>query len=117
MLQASLDHAEDDVHARLIRTANVEAERVLTALNKALKDDGDLLVDDERTVILAVIDDLKVAMKGEDHRPVQDLTETLDKVSSGFAHRRMERALKSGLQDVEIDDLQSELASSESTEE
>ena len=51
MLQASLDHAEEDVHARLLRTAQVEAERVLSSLEKALEVDGDLLVDDEAAVI------------------------------------------------------------------
>ena len=117
MLQASLDHAEEDVHARLLRTAQVEAERVLSSLEKALEVDGDLLVDDEAAVIREVVNDLRTAMKGTDHAPIQDLTETLDKVSGGFAHRRMERALKAGLANVEIEQLEAELDTPESTEE
>ena len=117
MLQASLDYAEDDVNARLLRTAQIEAERVLISLEKALEDDSDLLVGDEMSVIQDVLQDLKTAMAGTDHRPIQDLTETLDKVSGGFAHRRMEQALKSGLENVGIGELEAELDTPKSTEE
>ncbi len=110
MLQASLDHAEDDVMARMLRTAQVEAERVLMPLTKAMEADADLLTEDEAAVIGEVIADLRAAMKGDDHRKVQDLTETLDKVSGGFAQRRMERALQQGLKDVEVDKLEAEMA-------
>ena len=117
MLQASLDFAEADVHARFLRTATVEAERVLSALNTAMESDADLLTAEEAEVIGKVISDLKAAIGETDHRAIQDLTETLDKVSGGFAHRRMERALKAGLKDIEIDALQEELHSTEKTEE
>ena len=110
MLQASLDHAEDDVMARLLRQARVEAERVLMPLNKALATDADLLVDDERATIEHVVADLQAALAATDHRAIQDLTETLDKISAGFAQRRMERALKHGLRDVEVEKLEAELA-------
>jgi molecular chaperone HscA len=117
MLQASLDHAEDDVKARFLRTAVVEAERGLGAIRAALSTDGDLLTDDESSVINQVISDLKQAMEGDDHRSIQDLTETLDQVSSGFAHRRMERALKTGLKDVKIEELAGELEEQNQVEE
>jgi molecular chaperone HscA len=109
MLQASLDYAEVDVKARFLRTAQVEGERVLLAIESALSSDGDLLDSDESQVIADVIQDLREAMNGTEHSVIQDLTETLDKVSAGFAHRRMERALKSGLQDVAIGTLEAEL--------
>ncbi len=110
MLQASLDHAEEDVMARLLRTAQVEAERVLMPLDRALSDDADLLSPEEAAIIREAMDDLRVAIKGTDHRAIQDLTELLDRVSAGFAQRRMERALAAGLRDVRVDDLESELA-------
>lgn len=110
MLQASLDHAEDDVMARFLRQARVEAERVLMPLKKAMAQDADLIADDERAVLAEVVADLEAAMAADDHRKIQDLTETLDKVSAGFAQRRMERALKQGLRDVEVEQLEAELA-------
>ena len=109
MLMDSLDHAEADVAARLLATARVEAERVLMPLRKALTDDADLLADDEEQTIGAAVTELAEAMEGEDHGPIQDLTEILDKVSAGFAQRRMERALKRGLTNTNIRDLQDAL--------
>ncbi len=117
MLQASLDHAEADVNARFLRTAVVEAERALLAMKAAIRADKDLLTEDEADVIAGVISDLEQAMHGTDHRLVQDLTDMLDKVSSGFAHRRMERALQVGLKDVSIDHLEQELETEEQGEE
>ena len=105
MLQASLDHAEADVFERLLRTARVEAERVLIPLKHAMSDDGDLLDAEERTAIEAAIADLEAAAAGDDHRSVQDLTEILDRVSAGFAQRRMDRALHDGLVDRNVDDI------------
>ena len=105
MLQASLDHAEADVFERLLRGARVEAERVLMPLQRAMAEDGDLLNDDERGAIGAAIADLKTAAEGDDHRVVQDLTEILDRVSAGFAQRRMDRALREELVDRNVDDI------------
>jgi len=110
MLMDSLDHAEADMAARLVATAGVEAERLLMPLRKALTDDADLLLDDEEQTIGAAMTALTEAIKGDDHGQVQDLTERLDEVSAGFAQRRMERALKRGLTNTNIQDLQDALA-------
>ncbi|MCA9539544.1 MAG: Fe-S protein assembly chaperone HscA [Myxococcales bacterium] len=110
MLQDSLDHAEEDVMARVLRTAQVEAERVLMPLRKALEVDADLVTVEERGVIGEVVADLEAAMIGTDHRAIEDLTQLLDKVSGGFAQRRMERALQAGLRDVKVETLEAELA-------
>ena len=92
----------------------------MTAIRAALNSDADLLTEDENQVIHAVIDDLTAANAGTDHRAIQDLTDLLDRVSSGFAHRRMERALSEGLKDTRISELADELnvddASTESKE-
>ncbi|MCA9542716.1 MAG: hypothetical protein KC620_27660, partial [Myxococcales bacterium] len=96
--------------ARFLRSARVEAERVLMPLEKAMQAERDLLTEDEATLITHAIGQLREAMGGEDHRAVQDLTEMLDKVSAGFAQRRMEQALQTGLKDVAVDTLEGELA-------
>ena len=109
MLQASLDFAEADVNARFLRTAVIEGKRVLAAIEPALNSDADLLRDGEADAIGDIVRSLKASMDGDDHRKIQDLTEMLDKVSSGFAHRRMERALNDGLRNVDLDRLEQEL--------
>lgn len=105
MLMDSLDYAEEDVAARMLATARVEAERVLMPLRKALAEDADLLTDDEHSTINAALKDLSEAMEGTAHSPIQDLTDILDKVSAGFAQRRMERALNRGLTNTNINEL------------
>ncbi len=106
MLQASLDFAEEDVHARLFQTAHVESQRVLYAFEVAKSKDGDLLTEQELSVIGEVISDLQTAMDGNDHTVLQDLTETLEKVTAGFAHRRMDRALSDSFKDMDVDELE-----------
>ena len=113
MLQASLDYAEQDVFARMLKTAIVEADRVLHALDVAKKRDGDLLTPDEVTTIDQVVSELRDAMEGDSHTPIQDLTETLEKITAGFAHRRMDRALSEGFKDMEVDELERVVSSDE----
>ena len=113
MLQASLDYAEEDVYARMLKTAVVEGERVLHALDVAKSKDGDLLTDEEKAIIDVVVTELKAAMAGTDHNIVQDLTETLEKVTAGFAHRRMDRAMSAGFKDMEVDELERVITSDE----
>ncbi|MBU0549867.1 Fe-S protein assembly chaperone HscA [Myxococcota bacterium] len=110
MLMASLEHAEADVMARFLRTAQVEAERVLMPIRKALGEDADLLVLDEEAIIRDVVADLEAATQGTDFRKIQDLTTLLDKVSAGFAQRRMERALQIGLTQISVDQLDEEVS-------
>jgi molecular chaperone HscA len=106
MLQASLDFAEEDVNARLFQTAHVESQRVLHAFEVAKSKDGDLLTEEESSVIGEVISELQTAMDGTEHTVLQDLTETLEKVTAGFAHRRMDRALSDSFKDMDVDDLE-----------
>ena len=115
MLQASLDYAEQDVFARMLKTAIVEADRVLHALDVAKSRDGDLLTSDEVIAIDQVVASLREAMGGESHTPIQELTETLEKITAGFAHRRMDRALSEGFKDMDVDELERVVSSDEQT--
>lgn len=112
MLRAALDNAETDVAARAVREAQVDAERVIIPLRKALEIDGDLLTGDERPMIEAALADLEAAIKREEAHQIQDLTTLLDRISGGFAQRRMQRALQTNLVErkVNIAELESEMA-------
>jgi molecular chaperone HscA len=112
MLQAALDNAEGDVMTRQLRTAQVEAERTLLALKRAMDTDGDLLEGDEHVDISSAIADLEAAIQGTDHGAIQDLTELLDRLSAGLAQRRMDRALNEGLKNVQISKLEADVSSS-----
>src|SRR5438067_12516184 len=48
MLLASIEHAEEDVQARLLIDNRVEAQRILKAVEKQIDSKGDLLAAEER---------------------------------------------------------------------
>jgi len=97
MLRDSIEHAEDDVAARMLREQQVEAERVLEALDAAFADDGDLLSVDERKEIELVASKLKVLSKGNDLRAIKDGISALDKSATEFVARRMDGNIKKAL--------------------
>ena len=97
MLRDSIEHAEGDVAARMLREQQVEAERVLEALEAALADDGDLLNQDERKKIDTAADKLLGFSKGKDLRAIKDAMTELDKTATEFVARRMDGNIKKAL--------------------
>ncbi len=93
MLEDAIDNAEEDFDERLLIEARVEAQGVLTALDKALIDDAALLHGDEGDVLSATIADLRAAVEGTDRQRIGALTKKLDEQSAPFAQRRIERDL------------------------
>lgn len=104
MLRDSIEHAEDDVAARMLREQQVEAERVLEALEAALSDDGDLLNADERKAIDLVAVKLAELSKGNDLRAIKDTIAELDKAATEFVARRMDGNIKKALAGHNVDE-------------
>src|SRR5436305_766809 len=71
MLRDSFSHAKEDVHARALTEARVEAQRLLDATRSALGADAGLLNDEERSAIDAAIAALQAALAGADHRAIK----------------------------------------------
>jgi molecular chaperone HscA len=97
MLMSAYEHGELDVEARLLAERRVEAERVLMATEKALKEDGDLVPAAERARIDAAIDALRAAHAGTDPRRLLASIDTLDAATHDFAGRRMDRSIQKAL--------------------
>jgi molecular chaperone HscA len=97
MLLASLEHAEDDMTARLLIDARIEAQRILRAAEHQLESNGDLLSADERAPIERAMQSLRAAMESSDHRPIKDAIERLDHDSAEFAKRVMDRGIERAL--------------------
>src|SRR5437660_8250870 len=93
ILLASIEHAEEDVQARLLIDARVDAQRILKAAEQQIENNGDLLAPDERQAIEAAMQTLREAAGGKDHRAVQDAIQRLDHVSAEFAKRVMDRGI------------------------
>ena len=97
MLRDSIAHAEDDVGARMLREQQVEAKRVLEALEAALADDGHLLNESERKVVDDVANHLSELCKGTDQRAIKDAIAEVDKAAAEFVARRMDGNIKKAL--------------------
>ncbi|MFL5404884.1 MAG: Hsp70 family protein, partial [Myxococcales bacterium] len=97
MLLESIEHAEDDMAARLLIDARVEAQRILRAAEHQLDSNGDLLAAEERAPIEQAMRELRVAVEGTDHRRIKDAIDRLDHDSAEFAKRVMDRGIERAL--------------------
>jgi molecular chaperone DnaK len=98
MLEESIDLGESDIEQRLLITAQNEADQLLTALEKQLKDYGDLVGNGERGEIEATASELRAARDGDDRDRISRLAEKLNEITTPFAERIMDRAIKQALE-------------------
>ncbi|WP_297831525.1 Fe-S protein assembly chaperone HscA, partial [Pseudomonas sp.] len=98
MLKDSFQYASDDKVARVLREQQVDAQRLLEAVQGALDADGDRLLDaEERMVIEAQMQDLSELMQGTDGPAIELQTKRLSQVTDAFAARRLDSTVKSAL--------------------
>ncbi|HET9646072.1 MAG TPA: Fe-S protein assembly chaperone HscA [Burkholderiaceae bacterium] len=105
MLREGFSHAEDDMSARALREARVEAERMLLATRSALEADGDLLEPEERASIDGLMQSLIEIGKGEDHVAINAATEALAKGTEAFAGARMNRGIQRALAGRKVEEV------------
>jgi molecular chaperone HscA len=105
MLRASMDHARDDMQARRLREQQVEADRVLEALQAALQaDGGQFLNAEERQAIDAAADALAQARTGNDDRAIRSAIERLEAASAVYVERRMNANIQKAMTGHAVDD-------------
>jgi molecular chaperone HscA len=110
MLRDSLTHAREDMELRLLIESRVEAERMLLALDAAMKSDGDLIEAGERKAIDAAVAKLRETVAGEDRDRIAAAVEALEKVSHPFAQKRMDRAMETALKGQRLDEVEASMA-------
>jgi molecular chaperone HscA len=97
-LKLSMQHAQGDMQARMLKEQQVEAARVQEALQGALTSDGQtLLSEDEITSIQDSLSDLANVAKGEDMEGIKQAIESVEKASQFFAKRRINHLIKQAL--------------------
>jgi len=96
MLKASMEFAGDDKDARSLREQQVEADRVLEAIDSAMADDADeMLSEDEKTLILEARGKLQAARhQAKDTQELKAVMAHLEKVSSEYVARRMNASVQ-----------------------
>lgn len=106
MLQASYDNAQADMELRSIKESQLEARQLIDAIINAKLVDGVLLSVEESERIDSVIRELKTAMVDAPSRQIHELTEKLNRVSGGFAARRMDLHIGEALRGESIDSVE-----------
>ncbi len=87
MVKDAEAHAEEDrKFHELIDTRN-QADGLIHATNKSLKDLGDKVSEDEKKDIEAAIEELQAAMKGDDKAAIEAKTQALGEKSGKLAER------------------------------
>jgi molecular chaperone HscA len=98
MLIDAIDHGEEDLLARRLAEARVEAHRIGTSTRKSIQGDPQLLEPGERERIEAALQVLDDVAKGTDPRKIQLRIDDLDAATKGFAERRMNRAIAKAIE-------------------
>ena len=110
MLKAGYEYASEDMLARKLGEARVEAEALLEGLRAAMTADGDLLSADESAALQSDMKNLEAAVAANQPDDIREATEILGRASEVFAARRMDRSIQKALQGVALSELESDVA-------
>ncbi|AHG42282.1 chaperone protein HscA [Pseudomonas syringae CC1557] len=98
MLKDSFEYAGDDKVARVLREHQVDAERLLEAVQGALDADGERLLDEEERMVISLqMEELRELMQGTDGYAIEQQTKRLSQVTDAFAARRLDSTVKAAL--------------------
>ncbi|PID34438.1 MAG: hypothetical protein CR976_00265 [Thiotrichales bacterium] len=105
MLRASMENAREDMEARRLREQQVEADRVLEALDAAMQSDGEqLLSDDERAMLLERRAELYTARHQDDHDAIGAAIKALEATAEPYVARRMNESVRAAMAGHSIDE-------------
>ncbi|HWV17070.1 MAG TPA: Fe-S protein assembly chaperone HscA [Rhodocyclaceae bacterium] len=105
MLKDGFSHAASDVKRRALREVQVDAQRLLEAIDAALREDAHLLEAAERQRIDADIVKLKAVIEGEDKSAIDAAVHQLSHTTEDFAARRMDQSVKRALAGKKLEEL------------
>ncbi|MDP2878895.1 MAG: Fe-S protein assembly chaperone HscA [Sulfuricella sp.] len=106
MLLTSQENAKDDMAARALREQQVEAGRLIEAIESALTENGDSLLSvAERAEIDEGMAALRRALEGVNHQLIKEQVERLNHISEMFAGRRMDQSVHKALTGHKIEEL------------
>ena len=97
MLQDGFATAAQDMKARAVVEARVDADRMLIATQSALDADGDVLSPQERAAIDALMVALRHQRDSDDAAVIEGATDALAKGTEAFAALRMNRGIQQAL--------------------
>ena len=105
MLKDSMTHGKDDALRRALKEAQVEAQRLIEAVQSALKSDSDLLSKDQLEKIEASIAKLQTTALGDNRRHITLAMDDLEADTKDFAARRMDKSIRRAFSGKSINEL------------
>ncbi|WP_434458324.1 Fe-S protein assembly chaperone HscA [Stutzerimonas urumqiensis] len=107
MLEDSFRSADVDKSARALREQQVDARRLIEAVESALAADGDRLLDqEEREAIEDQLDRLRGLLDSSDAIAIEQQAKTVTQITDAFAARRMNATVSAALSGRRVNDLE-----------
>ncbi|NOY67506.1 MAG: Fe-S protein assembly chaperone HscA [Gammaproteobacteria bacterium] len=108
MLRDSMEHAKDDMESRALREQQVEADRVIEALDAAIQTDGELYLDEqERKDIDEALVALKIINQTDDAQAIKQAVKQLEKACAGYVERRMNSSIRDAMSGHSVNEFES----------
>lgn len=106
MLTDSRSHALEDMQVRRLREQQVEAARVLEALDSALAADGHLLEPRESKNLEAARSALERARQADDHEEISRCIAAVEKAGEAFVERRMNQSIRKAMSGHRVEEFE-----------
>ncbi|MCU7798146.1 MAG: Fe-S protein assembly chaperone HscA [Candidatus Thiodiazotropha sp. (ex Myrtea spinifera)] len=107
MLRDSIAHASKDKLARSLREQQVEAARTIEALEAALSDDGDRLLNpDERSTVESALEELRGLAQSDDLKIIKQGIEELERVCGFYVERRMNQSVQQAMSGHNVEEFE-----------
>ncbi len=108
MLRDSMEHARGDMESRRVREQQVEADRVIEALEAALQTDGEQYLDQaEREKIDQALSALHQVNQTEDVEAIKAAIKNLETTCSAYVERRMNSSIQHAMSGHSIEEFES----------
>ena len=106
MLKDSMAHTKDDAVRRALKETQVEAQRLIEAVQSALKSDGDLLSAEQLAKLVDSIARLQTTALGDNRRHINLAMDDLEAETKDFAAQRMDKSIRRAFSGKSIDYLE-----------
>jgi molecular chaperone DnaK (HSP70) len=104
MIRDSFEKAEEDLLERQVREARIEADNILVATEKAMRNEAWVgLTAEQQAAITGAIRDLQNVYHSVDHHEIQAKLEALNGATQILAENMMNTAVRGALRGTKID--------------
>jgi molecular chaperone HscA len=106
MLKASMEFAKEDIDSRMLKEQQVEAKRVIEAVDSALASDGDsLLGEAELNNILLHRNNLEQQIELSPSDNLKQLIKAVEVASENYVAKRMNSSVVNALAGKQVDEV------------